>query len=520
MDARTRRQLRALAGDPAEFISRLRIVDQRGQDRAMSNPFGEQVLALNDFLSPAETVIHYKPRQIGNTTVGTAYNFGYLYWAQDPVRCLVVGDSYETTDAIFGKIRHYYKSLPTPLRRSVARSNKRELLFDDTGAGFRCMTAGGRSEARGWTYQRLHADELAFWPNAEEIWASVTSTLHAGPHRKIIIMSTADGPGNLFHRKVLAAQEAMLNGDPTVQFRFFKWSDHDAYRTKLMKGWEPDQEEWELGQVHGLDMEQLYWRHNKIHGVNGIGLTRFRREYPLTLEDGFMIVDGSWFDADYLNEVYSSVEESEGTLRIFERPIPGMTYAMGVDPSWCNGGDYAVAQVLSRDGRQVATLSMNQGGEMLFATKAAELALHYGKAKSLVEHNPGGAGPVVLREFQKHGIPLWTKPTPPGRMPSTQIKYWTTHRGSKQEGYAHLRQMVNGDALTLMDAQTIQELMHVREVSGKIEGQDGYHDDHADALMLAEWNRRTLRGRQVRTRSSKRRYHARRSPFQSESILR
>ena len=67
-----------------------------------------------------------------------------------------------------------------------------------------------------------------------------------------------------------------------------------------------------------------------------------------------------------------------------------------------------------------------------------------------------------------------------------------TSHGSKEEGYAHLRQMVNGDALTLNDVPTVQELLHIREEGGTIEGRDGYRDDHGDALMLAEWNRRTL----------------------------
>jgi len=186
---------------------------------------------------------------------------------------------------------------------------------------------------------------------------------------------------------------------------------------------------------------------------------------------------------------------------------------MGVDPSWCNGGDYAVAQVLSGDGRQVASLSCNKGGELLFSQKAIELAAHFNKAKTLVEHNPGGAGPVVIREFIKAGIPLWHRPNEPGKKPSKTLKYWTTSRGSKEQAYAHLRQMVNGDALTLNDMTTVQELMHIREQGGKIEGQDGYHDDHADALMLAEWNRRTLPEAKVSPPSHRRRYVARRSPF-------
>ena len=163
------RKLGVIAEDPREFISRLKLVDEKGIERSFNTPFPEQVLALDDFMSEAETIVHYKPRQIGDTTVASAYNFDYTYWATDPVRTLVVANIYETTDSIFGKLQHFYRGLPEALKRPVARSNKKELIFDDTQAGFRCMTAGGKGHGRGWTYQRLHADELAFWPNAEEV---------------------------------------------------------------------------------------------------------------------------------------------------------------------------------------------------------------------------------------------------------------------------------------------------------------------------------------------------------------
>ena len=86
MSASLDAKLSALAGDPAEFISRLRLVDEKGMDAYFNNPFPEQVLALDDFLNPqAKTIVHYKPRQIGDTTVACAYNFDYTYWAKDPV---------------------------------------------------------------------------------------------------------------------------------------------------------------------------------------------------------------------------------------------------------------------------------------------------------------------------------------------------------------------------------------------------------------------------------------------------
>ena len=95
-----KRSLAELAANSNEFISRLKIIDEKGQERLFNHPFAEQIASLQDFSSEAQTIIHYKPRQIGDTTVATAYNFNYLYWATDPARCLVVADSYDSTDAI------------------------------------------------------------------------------------------------------------------------------------------------------------------------------------------------------------------------------------------------------------------------------------------------------------------------------------------------------------------------------------------------------------------------------------
>ena len=57
-------RLKNVAGDPREFISRLRLVDEKGIDRRFNAPFAEQRLALMDFMSDATTIVHYKPRQI------------------------------------------------------------------------------------------------------------------------------------------------------------------------------------------------------------------------------------------------------------------------------------------------------------------------------------------------------------------------------------------------------------------------------------------------------------------------
>lgn len=501
--------IRDIVRDRREFICRLKIANEKGQIANFDTPHPEQLILLDSLEDPnVKTIVIDKPRQIGGTTLNCADTFYSTFVARDPIRTLITAHENDATDSIFSRIRFFHDTLPKQLQRELARSNRKEHVYKDTGAGIRCMTAGGRGQGRSWTYQRLVAEELAFWPNARDVWASLTSTMHDGPHNKTIIISTANGPGDLFHEKVLAAQRASRQGDPSIKFLFFRWADHDKYRLAPPKEWEPTHEDFELAHTHGLDWEQMYWRHQKIHGVNGIGELRFRREYPLTIEDGFILLTGSWFSVDYLNEMFALLPgKKEGELRIYHPPEKGMTYAIGADPSWCNGGDFAVAQVLDRRGRQCATLSMNRGGENLFAERLAELSHAFNRARVLCESNTGGAGRNVIRILTKERVPLWK------RLVGNTPKDWTTTHGNKEEAYGHLRQVVNGDNLELNDHATIQELLHIREENGTIEGQDGYHDDHADALVLAEWNRRTIPSSVTRPHGRRKRYNKPRHPM-------
>lgn len=468
--------------DPVEFISRLQIVDQSGVEHQFNKPYAEQVVSMEDFLRGHKMIVHCKPRQIGDSTVGNAWNFSYGYRCLDPIRTLIMANDADATDSLFRCLKHFHDSLPTILKRPLKRSNRKEMEFADTGVIWRCLTAGGRGQGRAWTHQRLHADEVAFWPNDESVWASVTSTLHEGPHKQIFVTSTPNGPGGLYHRLVMQAM-----ADPETCFRFFRWADHAAYRMKPPADWEPTQEEADLASLHGLDILQLYWRHQKIWGGQGIGQAQFRREYPLTVEEGFLEFAGSWFDVGYLNEVLSTLRpwsDSEAELRVHEQPETGMTYAIGADPSWGTGGDWAVAQVVSHDARHVACFRTRSRTPEDFAFHVARLSMHYNKARVLPEGNPGGGGQVLVAKLREMGVPMWFDPQ--------TGKVWKTTGGSKGRMYSHLRQMVDSDAMTLMDFETVQELMHIRDSEGSIEGQDGMHDDMADALALAVWNLRSL----------------------------
>ena len=483
----------------------------------MSDPTGSQ-RKLFDLIGwgGLRELVDLKSRQIRHSQTVAADNFYRLYTARSEYRIFVGTNHNDTNKILYGKYETFVRGLPerlkhlNPLKLNI---NERSVTSTRTLASIQHVTMGGTSQGRSGTFQRLVAEELAFWKNADSAFASVTNTLD--DTCPIIIISTPNGPGGLYHRKVIQARRAMRewneaeNGRSPVQFMFSRWAEFPGYTRTPPDSWEPTHEEWELAQKHHLTIEQLYWRHERIHGVRGIGELHFRREFPLTEEDGFLILEGGWFDVDYLNDVYNSLPDAiQSPVRIYHTPSKTLRYAAGVDPSWCNGGDYAVCTILDENGRVCAVFSTNLGGEEAFARQAAELCRSY-DAKVLDETNPGGAGKNVHKILRQEGCKLWTDPK--------NGKSWTTHHGNKEEAYADARQLVNGDAYELNDHATISELIHVREVDGRIGvhlGKDRAptddvevtNDDHAMAFVLAGKCLQSLPTRAVHPRSDRRSY--------------
>ena len=484
-------RFREILRDRRKFISRLRFEDDGANLVSFSRPYSEQIQLIEAFRNPQiKRIVVLKPRQIGISTANCADTFYETFTSRKALRTLVATDHNKTTRSLFLKFSRFYETLPENVKGyNPFKLNRTEktLISQRTGALIDHMTALGKAHGRSWTYQRLVAEELAYWKDAESVWGALRSTIHRGEDTKIVIISTPNGPGDFYHHRVMKAIEAERQGDPETKFLFSKWSDHRTYRADPPSRWEPTEEEHQLGLEHDLDWSQLYWRHTMIHGIDGIGEMRFRREYPLTVEDGFIILEGCWFDVDYLSRVFTSLPEEKhiGERRIYHKPKMNHDYVIGCDPSWCSGGDYATACVLDELGRQCAVLSMNEGGEDLFAERLIDLSRYYNKARVLTEANTGGAGRVVIRMLLRNNIPVWR---------DSRGGDWITARGNKEMAYSFARQLVNGDGVELNDPSTVRELMHVRDIRGKIEGQDGYHDDHADAFVLACWALRTCPG--------------------------
>lgn len=460
-----------------------------------NNPHPLQLQAQPAYEDEAVTLtVDVKGRQVGRSTQEGANQQASAHSSPGPYRVLVATNHQSTTDSCMRRYRVFADHMDPALKAYAPikiNNNKNTIAFPKNDALIQHVTVGGTSEGKSWTYHAVVCEEMGKWPNAEVNWASIQATLPDDCPTHII--STPTGPRTLYAKKVQEARRAVALGDPSVRLNFWPWYEHPEYRKQPADSWEPDQAEADYALDIGIDPESdlgraiLFWRNQKIWGARGLGLEMFRREYPSNIDEGFLDWEGSWFNLEWVNRLITLREAEDqptGEVRFYRRPEPGTEYALGVDGSWCVGKDYAVAAVLDNVGRLCAVLSTNRGGELEFARKVSRLAGIYNNGKVLCEAN--NVGRAIIRVLYNEGVRLWRDIT------GSHPKDWTTSQGNRELMLSDLREAVNTGALDVPDLQTLHEMTSFREKDGRLEGQDGEHDDHVFALGLAEQCRRSL----------------------------
>jgi len=478
--------------EPLWFIPLLGIIDQHGRTNRLTSLYPEQVRIIQAFKNKKRICV-LKPRQIGCTTVTVACFFWLLYTSPDPLALLTLTHESGAAGRVNEMIRQYWQSLPKIMRPPLDKDNMQEIRFGHNGAIFRQNMAGGRGQARSFTNQCLHATEMGFWPKGSavktgvaidrQVWASANATLHESPRTRVVVESTGDGPDGVFYETV---KKSRLSGK--WDFLFFPWKDFSSYQSVLEKGFEPSLEEVDLMKFHGLSLEQVAWRRFKIEMI---GERDFRKEYPLTWEEPFLVADGSWFDVERLNRTAAKIPPShhdrEGPLIIWEEVLPGKRYYIGGDAAGGTGGDYAVWQVLTEDLRQVATYRSNRVKPTKFAEVGAQLSIRYNGARVLTEGN--NHGKAVLRRLRELNTRCWK---------DYKGKDFWMQRGkasnTKQEVFDYAAHLIDGGFVGFACPVTVSELITMREKDNGniVAGGDG-HDDHADALCLALWNAKSAK---------------------------
>ena len=497
----TRAQTREKLLDPSYFVPKLCIIDEKMRRNTLKDLRTEQLQVIEAFKAARSggprRICCLKTRQIGITTIVLALLFHRALFTGDPLGTLSLTHEGNAVFRVNQMLKGYHGGLPGFLRPQEGLPwNTEALTLGHNEASFRHGVAGGRGQGRSFTFSALHATEMGFWPRGSSatattgaadrtVWASVLSTLHEGGDSFIIVESTANGPGGLFHDLVRTARVS-----EEWTFLFFPWNTFAEYCIKPREGFEPTDEESELMRLYDLSLGQIAWRRRKIVD-DAIGVTQFRREFPINWLEPFLLSGAIWFDGENLNKMMAAVPTTAtdvNTLEIYHPFSPLHRYAIGGDSGGGVDKDWSVWQIVRDDNVQAAVWRSNKHKPHQMADKGAALSAIYGRAPVACERNKYGV--AVIERLESIGANVWK---------DDKGKDWWTQGGrgggSKRKLYDFGAKLIDGGHMTLYDPVTISEGLHIREQkNGNIEADFGYHDDHMDALLIGAWAAREFRG--------------------------
>lgn len=493
-----------------------------------------------------------KARQEGISTYVAARFFRRctLYSNQN---ALVIADQRKRGQVIFGIYENYNRKLPPWIKPEQKTGQTGTKITwdnrDGTGLGssIQVETAKDAAAGRGSTLQSVHASEMAFWENPEEVWVAIQQAV-PDEGSEVIIESTANGVGNMFHQMWEDAE----NGESDFIPIFLPWWIHEEYRWSCSKAeadeirqslspWETkalnEGLDWEGGK-HKLLVDQLAWRRrtirNKLNGDERL----FMQEYPATAEEAFLVSGDCFFDVEVLNEYKNLAvkpkrfrlhETSSGILRIpdnkgelwlWAKPSPAGEYVIFADTATGKqastresyyvqgrekgGRDFSCAWVYDLNSATFVAKLHGRIPPETFALKLNQLGYLYSNPHPIkrlanvpaligVERNHR-SGETVLRVLKKqYAYPsLYYDRQINKRLDrTTQSLGFVTTEAKRTVMLDEFSAALRAGEVVLPDLRTIMECRtFVRGEDGRSEAEEGCHDDRviaaAGALLMAK----------------------------------
>lgn len=336
-----------------------------------------------------------KGRQQGCSTYVGARYYHATTWAKGR-RTFILTHEDQATQNLFEMVNRYHDHCPEFVRPSTGAANAKELFFDKLDSGYKVGTAGTKGVGRSSTIQLFHGSEVAFWPNAETHAAGVLQAVPDADGTEVILESTANGVGNLYHQKWQDAERGI--GDFIAVFVPWYWQDE--YRKEVPKEFALDAEELEYAELYGLDAEQMAWRRNKIAELKDPVL--FKQEYPATAAEAFqMSGQDSFIKPDRVARARKAECEASGPLVI------------GLDPARFGNDGSAMAR---RRGRKVASVERRHKLDTMQCAGWAKQVIDTEKpARMFID--VGGLGAGVYDRLMEMGYGAVVRPVNFGSAP-------------------------------------------------------------------------------------------------------
>ena len=276
-----------------------------------------QFSLLEDLVENKSTVI-LSSRQSGKTTCSCIFLLWYAMFKEDKC-CAILANMDRTATNILTDVKGMYEELPMWIKPGTREYNKHSITFENGSKIFSAATS--KNALRSESVSVLLMDEMAFIEPctlAEDFWASNLPTVEEGD--KIIVVSTPNGVGNLYHK---LWTDAVNNRNSFHPIRIDYW------------------------QVPGRDE---VWKEQKI---KDIGPVRYASEYG----NSFIGSTSTLINAHALKDLVPSdpiyqEDLKGGELWTFEEYRPGSLYIASNDIGLGTGSDYSTSQIFRVEWRE------------------------------------------------------------------------------------------------------------------------------------------------------------------------
>ena len=518
--------------DPRQYSQFLKIRTKAGDMiqfkwNASQHRLYEEIERLQASGRPVRVII-LKARQLGFSTMAESLIFHRAATCFN-TDCLIIAHSEDSTSKLFRMSKLFYEELPEPLKPMLKSSNAQELLFENptkrsaekmARPGFRssirCVTAGGRGIGRSFTFQNLHASEVAFWPgDADVVWSGALQAVPSAPGTMVVVESTANG-FNWFKD----FWDDAVRGENDFTPLFFPWFEDPEYCMAVPPDFEATPDERELQARYGLSDGQLAWRRWAIANNCGGDVNKFRQEYPSSADEAFLFTGTPVFDNEAVTRrrdevrdlvpalrgefVFETVfddalkfvslldirfeERAFGCIRIFEEPRPGVPYVIGGDTAG-EGSDWFTAMVLDNSTGRLVAVMRRQFDEHVYSWQLFCLGKYYNDALIGVESN-FTTYPITMlqrmgypRQFVRQRRDVFT-----GKL--TESFGVRTDVNTRPDIVAGLVAAMAADPEHVPDFDTLGEMLtFAYNASRKPEAMEGSHDDLVMGLAIAHFIR-------------------------------
>jgi len=384
-------------------------------------------------------------RQSGKSISSVAYLLWYAIFNPEKTIAILANKG-STAREMLARITLMLENLPFFLQPGCKTLNKGSIEFSNNSRIVAAATSG--SSIRGMSVNLLYLDEFAFVERAAEFYTSTYPVISSGVDTKVIITSTANGIGNIFH-KIWEGAEQKVN-----EFKSFRvdWWD-----------------------VPGRDEQ---WKEQTIANTSQL---QFDQEFGNT----FFGTGNTLINAETLLSLRAGVPQrvlEGGLMLVYKEPASKHEYIMTVDVSKGRGQDYStftVIDISTRPFEQVAVYRNNTISPILFPNIIYKYANVYNQAYVVIEANDQGSlvcnGLYYDLEYENTHVSSAVKSSHIGVEMNKRVK---------RIGCSGIKDLLEEKKLSVVDEETIMEISTFVASGTSYEASEGNHDDLMMNLVM------------------------------------